>query len=389
MGVNPFRLVLAAAVPLLCGAGWGAAIPPWNAADRTTTLNWFLENEYGVRPTSAETAKAEFAAEGDDRVMMDGAALRKRVRITMKGPRGDVSFVATAFIPTATKGPVPSFLLICNRNPEKNIDPDRVQKSPFWPAEEIVRRGYAAISFYNGDVAPDRATGCSEGVFRAFDGPWIEKGENFRPHDAWGTLSAWAWGASRVMDWIAREPRLDAGRVAVIGHSRGGKTALLAGVTDPRFAMACVNGSGCGGAKLNRMELPKSESIAQITRMFPYWFCSNYRMWVNRDREVPFDQHQFLALMAPRLVAVGDATEDDWAGPRGEYECCVRASGAWEAQGKGGLVSSAFPAPDTAQQDGSISYHLRTGGHDLTALDWARYMDFADRHGWKNGIIGR
>lgn len=387
MGVNAFRLALAAAVSLLCGAGRGDSIPVWNAADRATTLNWFLENEYGVRPASAETAKAGFAAEGDDRVMMDGAALRKRVRITVKGPRGDVSFVATAFIPTAAKEPVPSFLLICNRDPAKNIDPDRVLKSPFWPAEEIVRRGYAAISFYNGDVAPDRATGCSEGVFRAFDGPWIEKGENFRPHDAWGTLSAWAWGASRVMDWIAGEPRLDAGRVAVIGHSRGGKTALLAGVTDPRFAMACVNGSGCGGAKLNRRKLPKSESIAQITRMFPYWFCSNYRMWVNRDREVPFDQHQFLALMAPRLVAVGDATEDDWAGPRGEYECCVRASGAWEAQGKRGLVTSAFPSPDTAQQDGSVSYHLRTGGHDLTPSDWAFYMDFADRHGWKNGIM--
>lgn len=352
-------------------------VPAWNAASSGETYKWFMENEYGVRPPAAEKPVVRFSAFEPDKVMMGGAAVRKRVRITYEGPCGTGEFVATAFIPTA-KGPHPSFVLICNRNPVANIDPERVHKIDFWPAEELVRRGYAAIAFYNGDVAPDWDTGNTKGVFACY-----EKEGPYRRRNAWGTLSAWAWGASRVMDWIETEPTLDAKHVGVVGHSRGGKTALLAGVTDKRFAMACSNDSGCSGAKLNRMDLPQSEHLADIGPTFPYWFCKNYLRWINRETEMPYDQHQFVALMAPRLVAVASASEDKWAGPRGEYESCVRAGGAWEAQGRKGFVTDGFPAPEQPQQEGSVSYHLRTGRHNLTAYDWKCYLDFADRHGWR------
>ena len=166
------------------------------------------------------------------------------------------------------------------------------------------------------------------------------------------------------MDWMESEPTLDAKRVAVVGHSRCGKAALLAGVLDSRFAMACVNDSGCSGAKLNRMDLPGSESIADITRSFPYWFCDNYRTWVNRDAEMPFDQHQFMALMAPRLLAVGSAADDAWAGPAGEEESCRQARPAWDDPAK-------------------LDYHVRPGGHDLNLADWTAYMDFAERQEWR------
>ena len=332
--------------------------PAWNAAGREETLRWFLENEYGVRPEAAERPSVSFAPIGEDATMMGGAALRKRVRITCAGPFGTNSFAATAFLPTAAKGPVPSFLLICNRNPDENIDPERIRRTEFWPAEEIVRRGFAAIAFWNGDLAPDRHTGNTVGAFACFDSPGRRRGKS-----AWGTLSAWAWGASRVMDWIETEPALDAKRVAVVGHSRGGKTALLAGVTDARFAMACVNDSGCSGAKLNRAHLPQSEQIANILQGFHYWFCPAYVAWANRDAEIPFDQHQFLALMAPRLVAVGSAEGDRWAGPDGEEESCRLARPAW-----------ADPA--------CVDYHVRPGKHDLNLVDWTAYMDFAVRRGW-------
>lgn len=354
------------------------AVPAWNAKPPAETYAWFMDQEYGVRPKGADKPMhLKFSPLCPDRVMMAGAALRKRIRIEYGGRCGTNAFNVTAFVPR-TPGPHPAFLLICNRKPEDNIDPERIKKIDFWPAEEIVARGYAAITFYNGEVAPDLNSGCTEGVFSCFDPK-----RPYRPKNNWGTLSAWAWGASRVMDWIETEPLLDAKRVAVVGHSRGGKTALLTGVTDKRFAMACVNDSGCSGAKLNRMDLPKSEHLCDICSVFPYWFCGNYIRWVNKEEQMPFDQHQFLALMAPRLVAVASATEDAWAGPRGEYECCVRASGAWEAQGKPGFVTDGFPAPDTAQQEGSVSYHLRTGKHGLTGFDWKCYMDFADRHGWR------
>ena len=353
------KTVCAAGVLLMAGCMSG--IPEWNAASREETLRWFLENEYGVRPACAERPSVSFAAIEPDVVMMDGAAVRKRIRISYSGPYGTNSFAVTAFIPKSAK-PVPAFLLICNRDPGANIDPTRVRKSDFWPAEEIVRRGYAALAFSNKEIAPDCDLGCVTGVFACFDDPAWRKSCH-RPFTAWATLSAWAWGASRVMDWIETEPALDAKRVAVVGHSRGGKTALLAGVTDGRFAMACVNGSGCSGAKLNRMDIPDSESIAVITRSFPYWFCGNYRMWNNRDGEIPFDQHQLLALMAPRLVAVGDAVDDRWAGPEGEEACCRLARPAWN-------------------DPTDVDYHIRPGGHDLTLVDWTAYMDFADRKGW-------
>lgn len=346
-------------VALTLVAAGCTTVPAWDDRSPEETRNWFLENIYGMRPTEAEKPKLSFAPIGADRVMMDGTAVRRMVRITYEGPYGTNSFDAVAFLPVERR-PAPVFLLLCNRPAAVNIDPERMNKSEFWPAEEIVRRGYAAVAFYLSEIAPDCNTGNRNGVFACYEKP----GWTCRQPDLWGTLSAWAWGASRVMDWLETVPEVDANRVAVVGHSRGGKTALLAGVTDGRFAMACINDSGCSGVKLNRMDLPKSEHIRQIYRHFPYWFCGNYTEWINREDEIPCDQHQWLALMAPRLVAVGSAEGDAWAGPQGEAEACRLARPAWSDPGK-------------------VDYHIRPGGHDLNLIDWAAYMDFADRRGWR------
>ncbi|MBR7180957.1 MAG: acetylxylan esterase [Kiritimatiellae bacterium] len=355
----------------------------WESVRRPELFNTFMREEYGVRPAAAsERSRVSFKV-ADERDAMDGKAVRKLVDITYSGPCGKLSFRAIAFIPKTSK-PAPAFLLICNRDRAKNhgvapIDPDRREKSGFWPAEEIVARGYAAVTFYNGDVAPDdKKGGCRKGVFAA-----VEK-RSARNAESWATISAWAWGASRVMDWIESEPLIDKSHVAVVGHSRGGKTALLAGATDKRFAMACSNNSGCSGAKLNHINLPKSESIKVITKSFPHWFCKNYSKYAGREMTMPFDQHEFIALIAPRLVAIASATEDHWAGQHGEWHAARLASPAWALYGKKGLVADAFPPPETPQQSGSISYHLRTGRHDLTPYDWKCYMDFADRHGWRD-----
>jgi len=365
-------------------SGCRTSVPAWDAASREETAAWFAENEYGVLPKEADKPSVSFEPTGRDRVMMDGAALRKRVRITVAGPYGRHGFDVTAFIPTAAKKPVPSFVLICNRDPAGNTDPERKVKSPFWPAEEIVRRGYAAITFYNGDVTPDWDTGGLAGIFSCY----VNVATYARKPNHWGTIRAWAFGASRVMDWIETEPTLDAERVAVVGHSRGGKAALVTGVTDTRFAMTCVNDSGCSGMKLNRMDLPDSEQTGFMSVVLGYWFCNNYRKWAHDPAvAAPFDQHQYAALIAPRLLAVASASEDRWAGPRGEFESCRLASGAWEACGRKGLVADHFPeVSNTAFQDGCISYHLRQGEHDLTPYDWARYMDFADRNGWRDAV---
>lgn len=373
----------------------------WEKIRRPEIRRRFEERMYGVRPAAAERPDVSFSVDSPDCDAMDGRAVRKRVRITYRGPFGTNSFVATAFIPKGAAEPVPAFLLICNRNPAANIDPDRVNKTGFWPAERIVERGYAAVAFFNGDVAPETynpATAFLGGVFPCYERP------QDRTDASWGTLSAWAWGASRVMDWIAAEPALDASRVAVVGHSRGGKTALLAGATDERFAMVCANCSGCGGAKLAHVDLPDSEYYALFLHSrVTYWFCGAFQTWcMNHDRPIAgigawkgvcrdpdvaegmdFDQHQWAALVAPRLLAIASATEDSGAGPVGEFHTARLASPAWELYGLRGLASDRFPAPDSPISGGCVNYHIRTGKHDLTPFDWDVYMDFADRNGWR------
>ena len=350
-------------------------VEAWEKIRKPEIAAFFRDNVYGRRPIE-RPASLSFEKIGADKTMMGGAAVRKRVRIRFAGPCGEGSFTCLAFIPTAARrAPAPSFLFVCNRDPAEHLDPERKKRSGFWPAEEIVRRGYAAIAFHNGDVTPDSDNGRRLGAFAAFadvDAAWREP-------DGWGVLSCWAWGASRVLDWIETEPLLDARRVAVIGHSRGGKTALLAAATDPRFAMACSNEAGQSGDKLNHIPIPGSETIALILRQFPFWFCRNYALWANRDLEMPYDQHELLALLAPRPVCIGSATGDPWSGPLAEYWTARLASPAWELYGKKGLVSDAFPRPGRPQQRGAVSYHLRTGPHDLTPYDWGVYMDFADK----------
>jgi hypothetical protein len=349
----------------------------WEEVRRKELFDIFMREEYGIRPAAANDRSRVSFKVTDVREAMDGTAVRKLITITYKGPCGTLAFPVTAFIPKSEKK-VPAFVLICNRPAAENIDPERKKKSGFWPAEEIVARGYAAIAFWNGHIAPDdKKSKCRKGIF-----PCVEA-NNKRTKSSWATLSAWAWGASRVMDWIESEKLIDNTRVAVVGHSRGGKTSLLTGVTDTRFAMACVNNSGCSGAKLNHINLPKSESIAIITKNFLHWFCGNYLKYIKKEMVMPFDQHQMVALMAPRLVAIASATKDDWAGQEGEWWSAKLASSAWELYGKKGLVAEKYPSPEAPQQKGCISYHLRSGIHNLTPYDWKCYMDFADKHGWR------
>ncbi len=350
-----------------------ASAAAWETVRRPEVLELFKTQVFG-RNAVERPADLRFEPLGPDREMLDGRALRKRVQIVYTGPGGEGRFAVTAFIPRAAK-PVPAFVLICNRAPEKNIDPERVEKSPFWPVEELAARGYAALAFYNGDVDPDGHDGFTNGVHGVF-----QPDPAVRTPESWGTLAAWAWGASRVMDWIETQPLIDAKRVAVIGHSRGGKTALWCGANDARFALTISNDSGCGGAKLNRMDLPKSESIARINKTFPHWFCDNYKQYGDNEAALPIDQHMLIALIAPRLAYVASASLDDWAGQPGEFRSCQLASPVWALYGKPGVVGDRFPSPETPLQAGCVGYHLRSGKHDLSLYDWQRYMDFADRH---------
>jgi pimeloyl-ACP methyl ester carboxylesterase len=344
----------------------------WRSKRRPEILELFRENVYGRAPVG-RPQDMKFAVTDLSEDALDGKARRKLVTISYRGPGGEGAIHLVLFVPKNAREPAPCFLLICNRGQE-NIDPTRKVKSPFWPAEQIVARGFAAAVFLNADVAPDKDDGFSSGVHKIFapaDG---------RKPDSWGTIAAWSWGASRVMDYLETDKDIDVKRVAVVGHSRGGKAALWAGAEDERFAMMVSNESGSTGAALARGK--GGEHIQDINAHFPYWFCQNYKRYNNREQDLPVDQHMLLALAAPRLLYVASASEDAWSDPKAEFQSAVAAGPVYRLFGTDGVSSNQMPKPEAPLQAGHIGYHLRTGKHNLTEYDWDRFMDFAKKHGW-------
>jgi hypothetical protein len=342
----------------------------WMALRRPEILELFRENVYGRVPDTPW--QREFKLVNEDRHAMDGTATLRQIAITISAGGKSLTIDLSLFIPNHAPKPAPAFLLICNRSPE-NIDPTRRLKSEFWPAEEGIARGYAMAAFYNDDVAPDRKEGHGEGIHALLNrGPIAA--------DSWGTLAAWAWGASRCLDYLETDNDIARGRVAVIGHSRGGKAALWAAAEDRRFALACSNDSGCGGAALSRRRTREKETLAAINSRFPHWFNANFKAYDGREDALPVDQHLLIALIAPRPVAVGSAEQDLWADPRGEFLSVVNARPVYRLFGFDALGDpAAMPPIGKSLHGDGAHYHIREGKHNLTLADWTSYWDFADR----------
>ena len=367
-----------------------SSVQDWERTRRPEILDFATKNIYGERPVGRPDGLA-FEPAGPDRPFPGIGAVRKRARISFRGPRRPWSFEATIFLPSAAKGPVPVFVLVLLEGWESKVDLDLANPMPFLPVASIVSRGYAVAVYRTEEIAGDEYH-----PFFAADGTVVLQDPDFtngvytcwaerRGERSWGAIDAWAWGASRVMDWLETLPEVDARHVAVIGHSRGGKMALWAAATDTRFAMACVNNSGCCGAKLNHAAVPMSETIQQDNDNNPHWFCRAYRQFNGRDMFIPFDQHWIAALVAPRLLYIASGSTDIPSGPWGEFLTARHASEAWELYGVKGLVEDHPYRTMSPFHEGRVGYHLREGPHALAEYDWQRYMDFADRHGWRGG----
>jgi hypothetical protein len=341
---------------------------------RVELLRQFRDQVYGRAESRPEQLRFQVIEEQPR--AMDGAATLKRIAALSRVGSREHRFEFTLFLPNARTGPVPVFLLLNNR-PVSNTDPTRREKSAFWPAEELVARGYGIAALQNGDLAPDDKDHFRDGVIRLFEGD----GPALRPRNAWGALAAWGWGGRRVMDYFETDPRIDANRIAIVGHSRGGKAALWAGAEDERFALVISNESGEGGAALARRAF--GETTARITATFPHWFNEHYRAYAGREADLPVDQHMLLALIAPRALYVASADEDLWSDPRGEFLALAQSSPAFALFGQPAIATTAMPPLDTPLVAGHRGYHIRRGVHDLTLYDWQRFADFADSLGWK------
>jgi hypothetical protein len=255
---------------------------------------------------------------------------------------------------------------------EANHDKRATQKA-LWCFRETVARGYASITACYHDIFPDSAAAWDRSALTLFDNVDGFKG----CHENYTSIGVWAWGLSRMLDYLESDPMIDASQVGVHGLSRLGKTALWAGATDQRFKMVVSNCSGCGGAALSRRLL--GENLFIMHTVFPHWLVKNIEQYIGHEDTAPFDQHELLELAAPRLLAVASATADSWADPHGEFLSAKAASEAYRLFGSEGLPAETDPAPDQ-YVTGHISYHIRTGVHSQQPLDWGHYLQIADKY---------
>lgn len=235
------------------------------------------------------------------------------------------------------------------------------------PVKDILKRGYALAFFYAGDVVADEKDEAPAQLARfAGDAP-----EGERP----GAIAVWAWMYSRAIDVLAADPRIDASRIAVWGHSRNGKSALLAAAFDPRIAAVIAHQSGKGGATLTRST--GGETVAQVTTSYPHWFAKNYATYAGREADIPVDQHQLLALIAPRPVLLGNGTRDKWSDPPGAFRAAEGADAVYELLGAQGLDQPSMTKPNF---NARIAYFIRGGMHGVTSEDWRNFLSFLDAH---------
>lgn len=338
-------------------------------ARRAEILELFRQHVYGRAPGRPEGLS--FTVLEENPVAMDGRATLRRVAIKSVQAGREHTFELVRFSPNT--GARSGTFLLLNHRPADNTDPTRAKQSAFWPAEEIIARGYGVAALQTDQVAPDDSTTWASGVVRLFEGDRQAP----RPPDAWKTIAAWSWAASRAMDYFETDPLVDASRVAVIGHSRGGKAALWAGAQDERFGLTISNNSGCAGAALSRR--PVGETVAGVNLVFPHWFADNFRQYGNNEGALPVDQHMLVALVAPRAVAVASASNDEWSDPEGEFLGLAYASPVYALWGLPSIDPAAMPRAGTSLFVAPRGYHVREGDHALTAWDWQRYADVADR----------
>jgi hypothetical protein len=252
-------------------------------------------------------------------------------------------------------------------------DAGRGSEADKWNADLVVSRGYALACFYHGDLDPDTPD-MTDGIGPAFYKPGQEK----QADDDAATIALWAWGFHRVVDYLTESPSLvDPKRIAIVGHSRNGKTALLAGAMDERVALVIPHQAGCGGTAPSRTDDPKAESVKRINTSFPHWFCGNFKKFNEHNDLLPFDQHCLVALCAPRPVLYSNAQEDQWANPHGQFELLRAATPVYELYAAQGLAKDAKPEIGTLTKS-RLGYFLREGKHSMERRDWEVFLDFAD-----------
>lgn len=364
----------------------------WNKR-REELITLFSQEMYGTAP--GRPKEMIFKVFDVNKQALHGKATRKQVTVYFNGKADGPQMDILIYLPNHVQYPIPVVLQL-NFDGNQKINSDTGIRLPTswmepkaagvvnnrateasrgnatsgWDVDMILSKGYGFATIYRGDIDPDYNDGFKNGVHSMF--PELQgRGDNF------STVGAWAWGLSRAMDYLETDKDINAKKVALFGFSRLGKAALWAGATDKRFAVVISNQSGAGGAKL--FHHGKGENIRRLCTVFPHWFCSNFKKYIDKDTTLPFDQHMIIGLIAPRPVYIGSAEDDKNSDPEGEFLGALAASPVYRFLGTESLPATQMP-PISKPVVGRIAYHIRPGGHSVIKYDWEQYLNFIDRY---------
>jgi len=366
----------------------------WSNERRPELKALFQHYMYGALPPKPDKMRFEVQAEYGD--ALGGKATVKLVRVRC-GDEGAPEINLVLFLPNGRRGRLPVFLAMnfCGNHALLSdaripltrgwlydsckgcvgghaTEAARGSQAADWPLERILERGYALAAFCTSDIDSDRKD-VSDGIYQ-----WLARrtGNQALAEPAHrGTIAAWAWGYQRCVDYLVQDSRIDPRRIAVVGHSRNGKTALLAAALDERIALAIPHQAGCGGTAPSRGQI--GESVKRINDSFPHWFNAEFKKFNEQPERTPFDQHCLVALCAPRPVLFSNAVEDQWANPNGQFEILKAADAVYRFLKADGLAAKDMPEPGRLVKS-RLGYYIRPGKHSMTADDWGVFLEFAD-----------
>ncbi len=369
----------------------------WFEKRRPEIFKMVEEGEYGRVPPRPEAMTFDVFDKGTP--AFDGKALRKQVTIYLTASRTENYVDLLLYLPANAPGPVPVLIefgwipnnLAVPDDPGVKVgrrwDAQKKTRVPATPVAndrgifrlrniaDVLARGYAVATFCYTDVDPDALEAMAQGIRAAY----LKPGQTDRAPDDWGSVAAWGWGASRVIDYLETDPQIDAKRVALTGASRLGKTTLWAAARDERIACAIASVSGEGGAALSRRDY--GETIAHLVApsRYPYQFAANYAKWAGRADKMPWDAHMIIALVAPRPILLQTGSTDKWSDPYGEFLAAKAATPVFALLGKKGIEKEPFPAVGKPLMN-TLGYLMHDGPHGVLPADWPVFLDFLDAH---------
>jgi hypothetical protein len=364
----------------------------WSQRRRPEIVSLFEKQQFGVAPGRPKDESFEVVEKGS--AALNGKAIRKRIDIHLAKDKTTPIIHLVEYLPADANKPVPLLLNISFSAASNTVDDPGLPVGEIWdpktkvkvPATQgrafgklnigaLLDAGFGVATFYYGDVEPDYADGFKDSI-RKF---YLKPGQSSRGPEDWGSIAAWAWGMSRVQDYLEMDKQVDSKRVAIHGVSRLGKTVMWAGAHDQRFAAVIASCSGEGGASLSHRDY--GETIGHLTApsRFPYQFAENYGKWAGFPDKAPMDAHMLVALIAPRPLLLQTGTTDFWSDPKGEFLSAVAGGPVYKLLGKSDLGTETWPAAkEPVLHD--IGYYMHDGGHGMIPSDWDIYVQFLKMH---------